>query len=180
MSVRKRTWTNQDGAKGQAWIAEYTDHEGKRRLRTFETKQEADAFHASVAGELRDGVHVPDSQSVTIAEAGRLWLEGCEADGLERSTVEYYRQHLNRHIIPLIGSVKLSRLTMPMVRTFEDTLKRDRSRIMARKVRISLGALLADAQERGLIRQNVVHGLGRRREGKEARAAARQSGKLTV
>src|SRR5262245_42538408 len=45
MSVRKRTWTNQDGSKGQAWVAEYTDHEGKRRLRTFETKQEADSFH---------------------------------------------------------------------------------------------------------------------------------------
>jgi integrase len=180
MAVRKRAWKNRDGSKGHAWIAEYTDHEGKRRLRTFEKKEEADAFHASVAGELRDGVHVPDSQSVTIAEAGRLWLEGCEADGLERSTVEYYRQHLNRHIIPLIGAVKLSRLTMPMVRTFEDTLKRDRSRVMARKVRISLGALLADAQERGLIRQNVVHGLGRRRQGKDTRVAARQSGRLVV
>jgi integrase len=180
MSVRKRTWRNRDGSKGQAWIAEYTDHEGKRRLRTFETKQEADAFHASVAGELRDGIHVPDSQSVTVAEAGKLWLEGCEADGLERSTVDYYRQHLERHIIPLIGAVKLSRLTMPMVRTFEDTLKHDRSRTMARKVRISLGALLTDAQERGLIRQNVVHGLGRRRRGKDARTAARQNGKLVV
>jgi integrase len=149
-------------------------------LRTFEKKEVADAFHASVAGELRDGVHVPDSQSVTIAEAGRLWLEGCEANGLERSTVEYYRQHLNRHIIPLIGAVKLSRLTMPMVRTFEDTLKRDRSRTMARKVRISLGALLADAQVRGLVRQNVVHGLGRRRQGKDTHAAARQKSKLVV
>jgi integrase len=182
MSVRKRSWTNRDGSKSQAWIAEYTDHEGKRRLRTFETKQEADAYHASVAGELRSGIHVPDSQSVTIAEAGKLWLQGCEADRLERSTVEAYRQHLQLHIIPLIGAVKLSRLTMPMVRAFEDKLALDRSPAMVRKARISLGALLTDAQDRGLIGQNVVHARTRRRRrhGKDADAAARQKGKLQV
>ena len=81
MSVRKRTWTNQDGSKGQAWVAEYTDHEGKRRLRTFETKQEADSFHVGVTGELRAGTHVPDSQSITVAEAGRLWLKDARPMG---------------------------------------------------------------------------------------------------
>src|SRR5262249_25387591 len=181
MSVRKRTWTNSDGSRGEAWIAEYTDHEGKRRLRTCEKKRDADAYHASVAGELRAGLHVPDCQSVTVAEAGRLWLEGCEAAALERSTIDYYRQHLERHIIPLIGSAKLSRLTVPMVRAFEDKLALDRSPVMVRKARISLGALLGDAQERGLVGQNVVRALRKgRRRGSDARAAARQNGKLKV
>jgi hypothetical protein len=45
--------------------------------------------------------------------------------------------------------VKLSRLTVPMVRAFEDKLKLDRSPTMVRKARVSLGALLTDAQERG-------------------------------
>src|SRR6516164_8752159 len=181
MSVRKRTWTNRDGSKGQAWIAEYTDHERKRRLRTFETKQAADSFHVGVTGELRAGTHVPDSQSITVAEAGRLWLKRCEADGLEQSTVDYYQQHLDRHIIPVIGAVKLSRLTMPMLTTFQDKLRElRRSPTMVRKVRISLGALLADAQRRGLVGQNVVHALPRSLRGKEARAAARQKDKLQV
>jgi hypothetical protein len=127
MSVRKRTWRNADGSQGEAWVAAYTDHEGKRRIRSFEKKREADAFHASVGSELRSGIHVPDSQSITVAEAGRLWLEGCEAASLERSTLGNYRQHLKRHIIPLIGAVKLSRLTVPMVRAFEDKLALDRS-----------------------------------------------------
>jgi integrase len=123
---------------------------------------------------------VPDSQSVTVAEAGRLWLKSCEADGLERSTVDYYEQHLDRHIIPLIGAVKLSRLTLPMVRAFEDKLKLDRSPTMVRKARVSLGMLLADAQEQGLVGQNVVRERSRRRRGKDARRAARQKGKLRV
>jgi integrase len=181
MSVRRRTWLNANGSKGQAWVAEYTDHERKRRLRTFETKQEADSFHVGVTGELRAGTHVPDSQSITVAEAGRLWLKRCEADGLEQSTVDYYQQHLDRHIIPVIGAVKLSRLTVPMLTTFQDKLRElGRSPIMVRKVRISLGALLADAQRRGLVGQNVVHALPRSLRGKEARAAARQKGKLRV
>ena len=179
MSVRKRTWTNQDGTRGEAWVAAYTDFEGTRRIRTFEKKHEAVAYHASVSTELRSGLHVPDSQSVTVAEAGRLWLEGGEAAGLERSTLDYYRQHLERHITPLIGAVKLSRLTVPMVRAFEDKLALDRSPVMVRKARISLGALLTDAQDRGLVKQNVVHARGRRRS-KDARVAARQNGKLKV
>jgi integrase len=68
-----------------------------------------------------------------------------------------------------------------MVRSFLDKLALDRSPVMVRKARISLGALLADAQERGLVGQNVVHALRKhRRRGKDARAAARQKGKLRV
>jgi integrase len=181
MSVRKRTWVNQDGSQGEAWVAAYTDFEGKRRIRSFDKRTEAVAYHASVSNELRSGLHVPDSQSVTVAEAGRLWLEGSEAAGLERSTVDYYRQHLDRHIVPVIGAVKLSRLTVPMVRAFEDKLAADHSPAMVRKARVSLGALLSDAQERGLVGQNVVRALRKgRRRGKDARVAARQNGKLKV
>jgi integrase len=180
MSVRKRSWARSDGSRAEAWIAEYSDFEGKRRLRTFETKRNADAFHASVSAELRSGTHVPDSQSVSVAEAGQLWLQGCEAAKLERSTIRTYRQHVERHIVPLIGSVKLSRLNLPMVRTFEDKLALDRSPAMVRKVCISLGALLTDAQDRGLVGQNVVHARARRRRGKAARGAARQKVKLKV
>ena len=181
MSVRKRGWKNSDGSQGEAWIVAYTDRSGKRRIKSFERKRDADAYQASVATDLKSGAHVPDSQSVTVAEAGRLWLASCEAAGLERSTVDYYRQHLELHIIPLIGAVKLSRLTAPMVRAFEDKLALDRSPAMVRKARGSLGAILADAQERGLVGQNVVRAVrARRRRGKEARADKRQRGKLKI
>jgi integrase len=43
-----------------------------------------------------------------------------------------------------------------------------------------LGALLADAQRRGLVGQNVVHALPRSLRSKDARVAARQKGKLKV
>jgi integrase len=64
------------------------------------------------------------------------------------------------------------------VRAFEDKLAADLSPAMVRKARVGLGALLNDAQERGLVGQNVVRSLrSRRRRGKDG-PAARQKGKL--
>ena len=130
MSVRRRTWTNADGSRGEAWICNYTDAGGKRRLRTFDRKKEAEAFAGAVGVDVRRGIHVPDSQSVTVAEAARLWLEG--AANLERTTLVQYETHVNLHIVPLIGAVKLSQLTVPMVRGFEDKLAATRSPAMVR------------------------------------------------
>jgi integrase len=166
MSVRKRTWKNRDGSLGESWIVNYTDQGGTRRMKSFDLKRDADAFHATVNVDVRRGLHVPDSQSITVAEAARLWLETTALR--ERTTRVQYRQHANLHIIPFIGALKLSQLTVPMARAFEDQLARDRSPAMVRKVLTSLGSILADAQERGLVTQNVVRGLRTHRRGRDA------------
>jgi len=43
MSVRKRTW-ERNGVAKTAWVVDYKDSQGKRRLKTFATKKAADAF----------------------------------------------------------------------------------------------------------------------------------------
>jgi integrase len=176
MSVRKRTWHNRDGSQGESWTVTYTDQSGTRRQKSFDRKRDADAFHATVNVDVRHGLHVPDSQSITVAAAGRLWLESTAR--LERTTRVQYRQHVDLHITPLLGAVKLSQLTVPMARAFEDKLATTRSPAMVRKVLTSLGSILADAQERGLVAQNVVRGLRSQRRGKDA--SQRRQGKLKV
>jgi integrase len=128
---------------------------------------------------VRAGIHTADSRSGTIANAGQLWIASGEAAGLERATMTDYRQILDCHIVPLIGTTKLSQLTVPLVRAFEDRLRADRSPYLVRKALRFLGAILADAQERGLLAQNVVRSL-RRRRGQERRVEARHNGKLEV
>jgi integrase len=178
MSVRRRAWESADGSRGEAWVVNYTDSGGKRRLKTFKRRRDAEGFELAVAGEVRAGLHVPDSQSVTIAEAGRLWLDSCEAAELERATLVDYRRHLELHIVPLIGAVKLSQLTAPMVRGFADALRKGgTSPAMVRKLRVSLSAILTDALERGLVAQNIVKGMRKQRRGNEA---GRHRGKLKV
>ena len=92
------------------------------------------------------------------------------------------RSHARIHIIPLLGRVKLSRLSAPAIREFEDRLRTDgRSAAMIRKILTSLGSMLSDAQERGLVSRNVVRDLGsRRKKGADRRADRRQKGRLKV
>ena len=193
MSVRKRTWKTAEGAEKTAWVVDYVDRMegGKRRLKTFAKKKEADAFAANASVEVRAGIHTADSASITIAEAGKKWLAACEGRDLERATLDAYRQHLRLHIEPYLGTLKLSQLSAPMVREFEERLARGdapngaeaepRSPAMVKKVRVSLSSLLSDAQERGLVSRNVVRDLRRsRHRGAERRAEKRQKGKLKI
>ncbi len=174
MSVRRRSWTNRDGSRSEAWLVDHIDQRGRRHVKTFDRRKDADAYHAIVAVDVRKGVHLPDSESITVAEAGRLWLQTGDGNGLERTTLDAYRQRLELHIIPLIGTVKLSQLTVPMVRHFEDQLRKNRSSAMVRQVLVALSGILADAQERGLVSQNVARGL-RARRARGKRAAGRSA-----
>jgi integrase len=102
-------------------------------------------------------VHTPDSASITVAEAANLWIARCVRDELERTTIIAYQQHVDLHIVPYIGTVKLSRLSAPAVNAFRDQLlDAGRSRDMVRRVLASLAALVGEAQSRGLVATNNV------------------------
>jgi integrase len=182
MSIRKRTWKTGRGVEKEAWIVDYVDQGGKRRLKTFDRKKEADTFASTASVEVREGTHVADSASATVQQAGDLWIAAAEAAGLERSTTAEYRAHLRLHIAPIVGAMLLSKLSPPIVRGLEDRLRQGgRSPAMLRKIMGSLGALLADAQERGLVARNVVRDVkGRRGRGKERQADRRLKGRLKV
>jgi integrase len=181
MSVRKREWTTPKGEAKSAWVVDYFDTAGKRRLKTFKLKKEADRFAATASVEVRDGVHVADSASATVEKAGALWIASGESAGLERSSMDQRKSHLKHHINPLIGQTLLSRLNVPAVRDFEDTMRQNgRSPAMVKKVLTSLGSILSDANERGLATRNPVRDIRFSRKGRDARQEKRQKGKLVV
>jgi integrase len=177
MSVRKRTWKNTKGELQEAWIVDYRDQHGERTQRTFTKKKEADAWATQMRVEVRDGTHTSYSKSTTVEEAGKLWIATANANGLERATRTEYERHVRMHLAS-IGQVKLTDLSVPRVRAFEDQLRLDGySRAMVKRIRSALGMLLSDAMERGLVARNVVRELKRRRERKAER---RDKGKLKV
>ncbi len=188
MSVRKRTWKNAKGELQEAWIVDYIDQKGQRHIKTFSKKKPADAYHATVRVEVREGRHTPDSQSITVAEAGKYWIKTGEGNSLERATLDEYQRHLDMHIVPYLGNVKLSKLTAPMVSEFRIKLREgtpapgqetgaQRSPTMVKKIMGSLSSLLADAHEAGYVAQNVVRSLTSR---KKKRTKAEQRRKLKV
>src|SRR5262245_39535841 len=111
-SVRKRTWKH-GGKTKTAWVADYFDQAGVRRLKTFDTKKAADGFLVDARHEVARGIHTPDSVSISIAEAAEIWLKAVRANDRERSTVRPYERHIRLHILPVLGDQKLSRLTTP-------------------------------------------------------------------
>lgn len=177
MTVRERIWTTK-GIEKKAWVCDYVDQKGKRHIKTFKLKKDADAFDSKTHIEVLGRVHVADADTVTIEKASELWLAECDS-ALERSTVDQYKQHVNYHIVPFIGQMRLNEITVPVVRNFIDRLKTEkRSAAMVRAVRVSLGSMLSDAQERGLVIRNAVKDMGRAKG--RARAEARHQARVEV
>ena len=181
MSIRKREWTTPKGEQKSAWVVDYVDIQGKRRLKTFTKKKEADQFAATAKVEVREGVHVADSATVTVEEAGKLWIAAVKGSDLERSSVEDYERTLRLHITPFIGTTKLTGLNTIRLRAFEDELRKaDRSAFMIKRTLTTLGTMLADAQERGLVVRNAAREMQANRGKGSSRSEKRQKGRLKV
>src|SRR5262245_48872744 len=160
MSVRKRNWTTRTGEQREAWIVDYIDQGGTRHIQTFERKKDADARHAEVKIDVKKGIHVASSKSVTVAEAGKRWTNAAEAEGLQRATVRTYCQHVDLYIVPLLGRTKLSEITVPVVAQFKKALReRGVSPALIKKVVVSLGSIIAESQQHGLVAHNAVREL---------------------
>jgi len=163
-SVRKRTWTS-GGQEKTAWLVAYRDAEKARRFETFPTKRQADSRRKEIENELVRGVHTAKSTSITVANAADLWLQHCEAEGLEPATMIVSRNNLKHHLLPMIGHYKLAELSVPMIEDFRDKLLQRKSirhpdktiaRPTVRKVMSHLKSILTEAQRRGLVAQNVA------------------------
>jgi integrase len=155
MSVRKKIVKGRDGDESTWWIADYTDGSDKRHQRRFKYKAEAVAHEEKAKVAIRAGTHVSLDSSLTIADAAVEWIKRVEANGMrgegpaERTTVRQYRQHVDLHIVPRVGKLKLAKLTAKDIQSFRDSLlandengKLAMSRAMARKVLTSLKSLL--------------------------------------
>ncbi len=160
MAIRKRTWQTTKGEEKSAWIVDYADQNGVRRQKTFARKKDAAAWAVTAGHEVKQGIHTAASASITVAEAGRLWIADGKAEGLEKGTIVQRQQHINLHINPYLGSIRLSDLQAPRVQAFVDTLRDEgRSLAMRRKVLTSLKTMLSFAQSRGKVAQNAARGI---------------------
>jgi integrase len=138
-----------------AWLVYYR-HGDKWHIKTFDRKKDADEYHDGVRVDVREGRHTAPSKSITVAQAAADWIKFVEGEKRERSTIVAYQQHINKHIVPRIGSLKIAVLTTPRVQKFRDDLLTALSRPMAKKVLTSLKSLLRDAKRRGNVAQNVA------------------------
>jgi len=156
------------------WIADYFDGSGKRHQREFTRKKDATAHEEKSKVAVRAGTYVSPGD-ITVREAAEIWIKRVEANGMrgsgpvERTTTRQYRQHVDLHIVPRIGAIKLAKLTNETIKQFRDGLlaedngKLITSRAMARKVFVSLKSLLK-ANHCGHLAADVAIGVDKRKE----------------
>ena len=130
------------------WIADYTNGSGLRHQRRFKHKRKALALHDQMKVAIRAGTHVSLPSDLTVTDVADKWLKRVEANARERGTLKTYREHVNVHILPRIGKLKLAKLTKGHIEHFRDGLisgvgdHRKLSRPMAAKVLRSLKSML--------------------------------------
>lgn len=167
MSIRKRIWKTPAGERKTAWQVDYKDSAGDRRSKQFSRKKDAEAWSTQAAWQVTRGTHTPDSTSITFRQAAEQWVERGRRDGLEPTTIAAYDQHVRLHLVPICGDAKLSRLTTPMVEGYRDQLVDKLSRPMAVRTLRSLTSIIAEAQRRGQVAQNVAQAVHVRRAGRQ-------------
>jgi integrase len=170
-TVTKRVWKDANGKRKEAWRVAYNDQKGRRRFKQFSRKKDADAYKLTAQWEVRQGIHTPDADSMTVADAADLWLATAKGNGCDRGTLKSYSEMARCHIKPLLGVEKLSRLSAPKVVAFADAMKATRSIAMASKAVRALSMIIGEAQRRGLINQNVANGVTVRRSARDKKKA---------
>jgi integrase len=154
MSVRKKILHKGTPQETTWWIADYADRSGRRHQVRFKHKRDAEAHEEKSKVAIRDGKYLVIGD-VTVADAARIWLNRVVANGMrhrgpvERTTLQQYQEHVDLHILPRIGRLKLPKLTPQTIERFRDDLlvkngqdEPVMSRAMARKVLVSLKSLL--------------------------------------
>jgi integrase len=105
-TIKKRT----DGRFEARLLSPHVDGRTVRKSVYGQTRKEVQARLSQLQQARRDGV-LAVSERATTGEFLRMWLETFAARRLKPRTLEGYRDHVERHIIPCLGTSPLSKLT---------------------------------------------------------------------
>ena len=145
-AIRKYRWTTGKGEPREAWQVDFRDQEGRRRHKQFRLKKDADAWLNRARAQVDAGTFMAESDSPTVVEAIEAWITRGEAERLERSTIRQRWQH-KAHILDVLnGSTRLARISVASLEKARDNLLLRHSRSTARKVIVSLRAILKQAK----------------------------------
>jgi integrase len=141
------------------------DGYGKRRRRskTFPTRTEARKWLNACLAEVGAG-RVYDSGALTMGEYLDDWLGSLGIQQLEAATVSWYKSAVERHIVPALGHIRLSRLTGTSIEAFlADKAAHGRldgkgglGPSSVRRLRVTLHKAMDAAVRHGLIPSNPV------------------------
>jgi len=150
------------------WQVDFTDQSGKRRSKLFQRRKDADAYLVQVRPLVANNTFLADSESPTVADAARNWIDHCTLRcqtkrRMERTTLDYYTLYVRLHLNdPELGiaSKQIARLTRRDVNSFRDKLLlTGRSEHLTRRAVTTLKMVLDHAIDNGYLFANVAEGV---------------------
>lgn len=141
------------------YVIDFYDQSGKRRWRTLPkgtTKKEATEILRDIEKKVRQGTFTAVRNLPTFSELADLWLASKEA-GLRHSTYEQYRGHVDNHLKPAFGSLKIIHITFEMIENYKkQALLNGVATPTLRKILVTLGGILKYAVRVRYIDHNPV------------------------
>lgn len=110
VAIRKRQWVSPKGKRQTRWLVDFRDGLGRRKAKQFATKEQAREWVDKTNFKEFNG-----NTPVTIAEVARGWVKKRETEGLERTTINYYRHVAENYIIPAFGHLRADQLTQAQI-----------------------------------------------------------------
>lgn len=171
--TRKRKLRDRD-VEQLRWFVNYRDPDtGERRLPSFESRREAEAFKADLMRKVHSGGYVDPSRAPAVAEAATHFLEN-RAGEVKASTLDGYRvvaklitgpllegtrqeraeftasgdkSSRSARVLQLLGGVSTSELTTAQIRTWHRTILEQVGRYSANRALSMLKGMLALCEE---------------------------------
>lgn len=132
--------------------------DGTMKRKTFSGKVKS-AVIAKRNAWLRDGD--PEPPTETLEAFLNTWLDTWVRDNTRPRVAQLYRSHCRRHIIPLLGTLRIGDLTVSHVRTLHKMVRKtgvsDRT---VQSVHTTLSSALTRAVREGVIPRNVAQAAG--------------------
>ena len=129
----------------------------RRVIRQIKTtsKREAKAALAELETTVANGRVSFDDQ--TVSELLDRWLEHITGLGRSATTLYHYRQYVDREIVPVLGGIRLSKLsTLEIDALYTKLRKRGLAPATIRQIHAILRASLNQAERWGLVQRNVA------------------------
>jgi integrase len=144
--------------------------EGKARRSWKEANQD----RIALGKRYEDGSMTVDS-TATLGSYLQYWLDQVAPQqtggGLSPKTFRGYRDDVNNHIVPALGTIPMHDLTTVMIQDWQTRLERDKSPHVARAASATLSSALSQAVKWGVIARNPYSGVTKVRIPKKRQVA---------
>jgi integrase len=159
-AVRKRKWKHKD-IEREAWVVDYVDGEGKRRLRTFERKKDADLYRSQVEVEVVKGEHIAHSVDVPFKLVAEAWLAKQRRSHLTTgkpvlSSMKAMEWVLESHLNPRFASQLISKLSAEAVQDYLNEASARYAHKTLRYFRSVLAGIIKHGIKTNRLKRNVL------------------------